>query len=93
MLPPFSYLARFTCRYKTESAAIRASHKLYRALQQHADTSVTVMRPTPRFYEYQHGNYHWQIVLKSPTRRSLLAMAELTPASKWQYELDPATLL
>lgn len=93
MLPPFSYLARFTCRYKTESAAIRASHKLYRALQQHADTNVTVMRPTPRFYEYQHGNYHWQIVLKSPTRRSLLAMAELTPASKWQYELDPATLL
>lgn len=91
--PPFTYLARFTCSYKTEVAAIKNSKRLMTTLRQHAPTSVKFFGPAPAFYERQHGTYRWQIVTKSPTRAHLEKLVQHLPPSYWQFELDPINLL
>ena len=89
--PPFTYLLKLTCVYKTESAAIRNAQNLAATLRaQH--TGVQILGPTPAFYERQHQTYRWQIVVKSQKRSILTQIATALPPN-WQYDLDPATLL
>lgn len=91
--PPFTYLLKLTCVYKTEPAAVRNSAELARELRaRHSD--VTIFGPTPSFYERQRDTYRWQIVIKSTNRTTLesIIRADL-PAAHWQYDLDPMSLL
>ncbi len=91
LFPPFTYLLKLTCIYKTESAAIRNAKQLANDLRaQH--TGVQILGPAPAFYERQHDTYRWQIVVKSPSRAALVTIANNLPAH-WQYDLDPASLL
>jgi primosomal protein N' (replication factor Y) len=90
--PPFSYLLKLTCVYKTEAAAIRNAQKLAAELRAHMP-DIQILGPTPAFYERQHDTYRWQLVLKSPKRARLIdALTQLPPAG-WQFELDPTNLL
>lgn len=91
--PPFCYLARFMCSYKTEAAAIKNSRALLKTLRLHASTDITFFGPAPAFYEKQHGSYRWHIIAKSPSRTNLGALVEHLPSSHWQFELDPLNLL
>ena len=90
--PPFSYLLKLTCVYKTESAAIRNAQKLAAELRA-AIGGVQILGPTPAFYERQHDTYRWQLVLKSPRRALLLEALKYVPPTHWQAELDPISLL
>lgn len=91
--PPFSYLLKLTCVYKTEAAAIKNAKKLAGELRQKVSSDVQILGPTPAFYERQHDTYRWQLVLKSPKRSALVDALRYVPPTHWQTELDPVSLL
>ncbi len=91
--PPFVYLLKLTCQYKTEQAAIRNAQSLVTLLRKSADPSIQILGPTPAFYERQRDTYRWQMVLKSSERHLLVSALDLVPPTHWQTELDPMSLL
>jgi primosomal protein N' (replication factor Y) len=91
--PPFSYLLKLTCVYKTEAAAIKNAQKLAATLRGVIPPDVRLLGPTPAFYERQHDTYRWQLVLRSPSRAALVESLAHLPPTHWQYELDPISLL
>ena len=91
--PPFTYLLKLTCIYKSEAAAIKNSQKLAKELRDKAIPDIHILGPTPAFYERQRDTYRWQLTIKSPKRTALVELLPLVPATHWQYELDPISLL
>jgi primosomal protein N' (replication factor Y) len=89
--PPFTYLLKLTCLYKTEAAAVKNARAFAEKLRTH--DNIQVLGPTPAFYEYQAGSYRWQLVVKSQTRANLVAIVSELPPAHWQFELDPVSLL
>jgi primosomal protein N' (replication factor Y) len=91
--PPYTYLLKLQCSYKTEAAAIRNAKSMAEQLTRTLPADVQILGPTPAFYERAGGQFRWQLVLKSPKRVYLqMAVSQLPPA-KWQFELDPISLL
>ena len=93
LFPPFTHLLKLTCSYKSETDAIRASQELARTLKSKLDKDVTILGPTPAFYERQRDNYRWQLTIKSPKREHLIQVLSFVPKTHWQSELDPTSLL
>jgi len=91
--PPFTHMLKLTCVYKSENASIRAAKLLAVELRQKANQDVTILGPTPAFYERQYDTYRWQLVVKSPKREHLIHILAYVPATHWQTELDPTSLL
>jgi len=91
--PPFTYLLKLTCVYKTESVAIKNSQKIAAELRQKINKDVKILGPAPAFYERQNNAYRWQLILKSPKREYLTEALKLVPSSHWQTDLDPTSLL
>jgi primosomal protein N' (replication factor Y) (superfamily II helicase) len=91
--PPFCFLLKLTCQYKTEKAAISNAQKLAKTLRQSLPSSVEILGPTPAFYERQRDTYRWQLVLKSTKRSELVDALQYVPPTHWQSELDPMSLL
>ncbi len=91
--PPFTHLLKLVCTYKTESVAIKNSKKLADKLRQLAPDNMTILGPTPAFYERVRDTYRWQIVIKSPHRTDLQELLKQLPPTHWQFELDPTNLL
>lgn len=91
--PPFAYLLKLTCIYKTESAAIKHTQDLARTLRSKNLKDVEILGPAPAFYERQHDAHRWQLILKSSRRSSLIDVLIDIPSSHWQFELDPVSLL
>lgn len=91
--PPFTFLLKLTCVYKTEATAIRNARSLAQELKNNLGNKVEVLGPTPAFYERQRDTYRWQLVLKSPSRSQLVAALAYLPPTHWQFELDPISLL
>lgn len=91
--PPFCYLLKITCTYKSESASIRASRALAHTLRAHLIPGMEILGPAPAFYERVRDSYRWQLIIKSPKRADLAALIEYIPPTQWQYELDPNSLL
>jgi primosomal protein N' (replication factor Y) len=91
--PPFTYLLKLQCSYKTEAVAVKNASALASHLKAILPKDVEVLGPTPAFYERAGGAYRWQLVIKSPKRSYLIdALAQLPP-QHWQFELDPISLL
>jgi primosomal protein N' (replication factor Y) len=93
LFPPYTFLLKLTCAYKTESAAVRNAQNLAKELRKNVLNDVTILGPTPAFYERQHGTYRWQLVIKSPRREHLMDILKTIPQQSWQFELDPTSLL
>lgn len=91
--PPFTYLLKLTCVYKTEAAAIRNAKNLAVQLKKQLSPDVQILGPTPAFYERQHDTYRWQLTLKSSRRVALVDALQYLPPTHWQFELDPTSLL
>lgn len=91
--PPFSYLLKLTCIYKTEAACVRNAQQLAGELKKRLPGDVQILGPTPAFYERQHDTYRWQLTLKSARRQALVDTLTHLPATHWQFELDPSSLL
>jgi primosomal protein N' (replication factor Y) len=92
LFPPYSYLLKLTCSYKTEAAAIKNSQELAKKIR-HIFPDIKICGPTPSFYEHLNGNWRWQLILKSPKRESLVKALKIVPQNYWQYDLDPTSLL
>ncbi len=91
--PPFCFLLKITCTYKSEAASIRASRELARILKKHISDDMQILGPAPAFYERVRDSYRWQLVVKSPRRGDLAKLVQYIPPTHWQYELDPVSLL
>jgi primosomal protein N' (replication factor Y) len=91
--PPFRFLLQLTDVYKTEAAAVKAAKQLSATLKSTVPAGIEVLGPTPAFYERQHDTYRWQLVLKSTRREALADVLKHVPATHWQYDLDPSSLL
>lgn len=91
--PPFTFLLKVTCVYKTEAAAIKNARSLANDIRKAAPAHVQILGPTPAFYERQHDTYRWQLIIKSPKRSSLVAIAKTLTSPHIQFELDPISLL
>lgn len=89
--PPFGFLLKLACSYKTEAGAVSASSKLARQLRA-AYPGTEVLGPTPAFYERMGGMYRWQLVVKARKRSDLVAIAASLPPG-WQADIDPVSLL
>lgn len=90
--PPFCYLLRLTCVYKTEASAVKNARTLAAQIRRdHPD--VELLGPTPSFYERVRDTYRWQLVIKSPDRTRLQAIARTVPPKNWHIDLDPISLL
>lgn len=91
--PPFTFLLKLTCVYKTEATAVKNAQKLAAELRDNTSNEVEILGPTPAFYERQRDTYRWQLVLKSSSRQALLDVLPRVPRQHWQFELDPLSLL
>ena len=91
--PPFSFLLKLTCAYKTEAASIRNAKALAEKIRHNFPLEIEVLGPAPAFYERQRDMYRWQLVLKSKKRSSLVEALKYLPQTHWQFELDPTNLL
>lgn len=91
--PPFTYLLKATCTYKTESASVRAVRQLAATLRPHLSGNDEIVGPAPAFYERARDSYRWQLIVKSTSRAQLVELARLIPPTHWQFELDPISLL
>lgn len=91
--PPYTYLLKIVCTYKSEGASVRASRALASELRKHLGPGMELLGPTPAFYERVRDSYRWQIVIKSRRRGDLAGLIKLIPPTHWQYELDPVSLL
>jgi primosomal protein N' (replication factor Y) len=56
-------------------------------------SGMTLLGPTPAFYERQRDNYRWQIIVRAANRTDLTKIATQIPPPHWQTELDPNTLI
>ena len=92
LFPPFTFLLKLTCVYKTEATAIANARTLAATLRRRYP-SLTILGPTPAFYEYQHQTYRWQLILKSSSRRTLVEVLAHVPPTHWQVDIDPYSLL
>ena len=91
--PPYCFMLKLVCTYKTEAAAIRNARSLADHLRSNVAEDVQILGPTPAFYERTRDSYRWQLVIKSPKRANLLTVVGMLPPSHWQFELDPISLL
>lgn len=91
--PPFVFLLKLTCIYKTEAVAIKNAQALARKLRQTLPSSIEILGPTPAFYERQRDTYRWQLILKSKKRSDLVSALQYLPPTHWQFEIDPVSLL
>lgn len=90
--PPFCYILRLTCIYKTEAIAIKHAQQFSTKLKE-LFPDIIINGPTPSFYEYLNGTYRWQIIAKSPKRARLLLLLDYLPPAHWQFDIDPLSLL
>ena len=93
LFPPFVFMLKLTCVYKTEAAAIRNARELAKKLRSTLPKDIQILGPTPAFYERQRDTYRWQLVLKSKRRAELVDALALLPTTHWQFELDPISLI
>lgn len=91
--PPYTFLLKLTCTYKTERAAVQNAKKLSEILRSTIPPSIEILGPSPAFYERQRDSYRWQLVLKCSSRADLATVIDNIPKTHWQYELDPTSLL
>ncbi|GHU08353.1 hypothetical protein FACS189431_4450 [Alphaproteobacteria bacterium] len=56
-------------------------------------SGMTILGPTPAFYERQRDNYRWQIVVRATSRTNLIKIAANIPLKNWSVELDPNSLI
>lgn len=92
--PPFVYLLKLTCVYKTEKSAILNAQKEAKIIREKFKGKVQIFGPTPAFYERIRETYRWQIIIKSKKRAQLLTIArEFQGKPQWRVDLDPPGLI
>ncbi|HSX43029.1 MAG TPA: primosomal protein N' [Candidatus Saccharimonadales bacterium] len=89
--PPFTYLLKLRVLRASSTAAEKAALAVAAELQT-KHPGVTVDGPAPSFHPRERGKYSWQLLVKSSSRRTLVAIIAALP-SGWSYDIDPTNLL
>ncbi len=91
-LPPFTYLAKLTLTYKTESITIKHIQNLHQILLKNPKISVST--PMPAFHERSLSGYTWQLIVKSTSRAELINVLKSLPENpNLHLTIDPPSLL
>ncbi len=92
--PPFTRLVRLEYRALKADKAEEAAHSLAQHIRELIEaqtlTQTSMIGPQPSYYPKMYGYWRWQIVLRGPNPRNLLANL---PIKGWQIEIDPVSLL
>jgi primosomal protein N' (replication factor Y) len=88
--PPLCYLAIFKVYKKTALSAETAGQKAFQLLA--GQNGLSLLGPSPSFYERPNGSFAWQIIAKA-RQRSLLVQTARLLTSDWVIDIDPASLL
>jgi primosomal protein N' (replication factor Y) len=89
--PPFTYLLKLRCLRATSKAAEKAALALGDKLAKD-HPAITVDGPAPSFHPRERGKYSWQLLIKAPSRQTLVDIISTLP-SGWSYDIDPINLL
>ncbi len=89
--PPFVYLLKLTCLRATSASAEKTATKLRQQIEKD-HPELKVEGPSPAFHPRESGKYKWQLIVKSPSRQTLVAIAQTLP-SGWSHDLDPVNVL
>jgi len=93
--PPFNRLVRLlfmhTSARKCQQKAEELSHLLHDRIARLGLPDVHLIGPAPCFMSRVRGRYRWQIVLRGPDPKRLLA--DFTLGLGWQVDVDPVSLL
>lgn len=93
LFPPYRFLLKLTCTYKSEAAAIRASRQLAVELRS-SQSDCEILGPTPAFYERVRDTFRWQIIVKSKQRSTLTDLLQAQNLGPhWTSDIDPGSLL
>ena len=88
--PPYCFIAIYKISKKTSDAAESAAQK---GLQSLSDLGgISLLGPSPSYYEKSNDMYTWQIIAKSYKRSKLTEAAKLLP-NDWLIDIDPVSLL
>lgn len=90
--PPFYYLLQISIKRKTKAGAKSAATKLANSIKEKNIKEISVLGPSPRFYEKSGAYYNWQIIIKSKSRPTLTKIIKSLP-SGWRANIDPINLL
>ncbi len=90
--PPYYHLLTVRCRRATAASAEKSCQKIIDAIRTDFPT-VEINGPAPSFHERSSAGYSWQIVIKSTSRRQLLAIVKQLPTTVTSYDIDPVNLL
>jgi primosomal protein N' (replication factor Y) len=89
--PPFTYLLKLRCLRASSLSAEKAANTLAAHLRKTHHT-ISIDGPAPSFHPREKTKYSWQLLLKSPSRQTLVDIIEALP-SGWTYDIDPTNLL
>ena len=88
--PPKCFLAVIKIHKKTSKVAENICQKTVEELSK--DKSISVLGPSPSFYEKLGSYYIWQIILKSHNRSKLVSVLR-NLSNEWIIDVDPTSLL
>lgn len=89
--PPYVFLLKLSCLRATSAAAENAATKLKQQIYK-AYPRLIVEGPSPAFHPRENTKYKWQLIVKSTSRKQLVAIVASLP-SGWTHDLDPTNLL
>ncbi len=96
--PPFRRFVKLTYTHKDrhtcQTEAISMGDHLARLIDDLGLTETDIVGPAPAFIERLRSHYRWQIVLRGPDPRAIIAA--LTPQEVgpgWTIDIDPTSLL
>lgn len=90
--PPFCFLLKIDVSRKNEKIAEKFIQKIYSQISSQNFSEIELCGPAPAFFYKKNNAYHWQIVIKSKSRKTLLSIIKLLPNS-CTYDIDPVSLL
>lgn len=89
--PPYVYILKLSCLRATSLSAEKSAAKLKEQIEKD-NPRLNVEGPTAAYHPRESGKYKWQIIVKSPSRQSLVDIVANLP-SGWSHDLDPVNLL
>jgi len=89
--PPFTYLLKLRVLRATSKSAEKAANGVADTLAKQFP-GITVEGPAPSFHPRAGGKYSWQLLVKAPSRQTLVDIIAALP-SGWSYDIDPTNLL
>jgi primosomal protein N' (replication factor Y) len=89
--PPYTYMLKLRVLRATSKSAQQAAEKLAAELASTYPT-LSVEGPAASFHPREATKYSWQLLVKSPSRQTLVDIIAKLP-SGWNYDIDPINLL